>query len=74
MSYIFNKDLIMKFFLQLLSLFLVSNVLFAEEKLTLDSIDVFSSTPLPSIGLPKNMVPSNIQTVRSSELEAQSGV
>ena len=73
-DYIFNKDLIMKFFVQLLSLFLVSNVLFAEEKLTLDSIDVFSSTPLPSIGLPKNMVPANIQTVKSSELEAQSGV
>jgi outer membrane receptor protein involved in Fe transport len=64
----------MKFFLQFLSLFFVSNLLFAEDKLTLDSIDVFSSTPLPSIGLPKNMVPSNIQTISSEQLDTQSGV
>ena len=29
---------------------------------------------IKAIGLPKNMVPANIQTVKSSELEAQSGV
>jgi len=64
----------MKFSLQLIFLLFASNFLFAEDKLTLDSIDVFSSTPLPSIGLPKNMVPSNIQTISSEELNKQSGV
>ncbi len=63
----------MKFIAIFLSLVFVSNLLFAEEKLTLDSIDVFSSTPLPSIGLPKNMVPANIQTIKGSELDKQSG-
>ena len=63
----------MKFITIFLSLVFVSNLLFAEEKLTLDSIDVFSSTPLPSIGLPKNMVPANIQTIKGSELDKQSG-
>ncbi len=64
----------MKFKTIFLSLVFFSNLLFAEEKLTLDSIDVFSSTPLPSIGLPKNMVPANIQTISSEELNSQAGV
>ena len=64
----------MKFIIKLLSLVFVTNLLFAEETINLDSIDVFSSTPLPSIGLPKNMVPANIQTIKGSELNAQSGV
>ena len=63
----------MQFILKLISLFFVSTLIFAEEELTLDSIDVFSSSPLPSIGLPKNMVPSNIQTIKGSELDKQSG-
>ena len=63
----------MQFILKLISLFFVSTLLLAEEEITLDSIDVFSSSPLPSIGLPKNMVPSNIQTIKGSELDKQSG-
>jgi len=63
----------MKFLLCLMSLFFASSLLFAEEQLTLDSIDIYSSTPLPSIGLPKSMVPANIQTIKSSDLDKQSG-
>lgn len=52
----------------------VSQSLFSEESITTGTIDVYSSSPLPSIGLPKNMVPANIQTINSNELDAQSGV
>ena len=60
------------------SLFLVAIFLFAlpaiaEENITTGTIDVYSSSPLPSIGLPKSMVPANIQTVKASELGKQSG-
>ncbi|MAS00110.1 MAG: TonB-dependent receptor, partial [Nitrosomonadales bacterium] len=64
----------MKFITKIFTLLLFSNLLFADETITLDSIDVYSSTPLPSIGLPKNMVPANIQTIKGSELNSQSGV
>ena len=60
------------------SLFLAAIFLFAlpaiaEENITTGTIDVYSSSPLPSIGLPKSMVPANIQTVKASELGKQSG-
>jgi hypothetical protein len=54
------------------SIFLFFNA-FAEETITTGTIDVYSSSPLPSIGLPKSMVPANIQTIKASELNAQSG-
>ena len=58
---------------KLLSLVFISNLLFAGETITTETIDVYSSTPLPSIGLPKSMVPANIQTIKASELNKQSG-
>ena len=60
--------------LLLASAIFVSQNLFSEESITTGTIDVYSSSPLPSIGLPKNMVPANIQTINSNELDAQSGV
>ena len=60
--------------LLLASAIFVSQNLFSEETITTGTIDVYSSSPLPSIGLPKNMVPANIQTINSNELDAQSGV
>ena len=60
--------------LLLASAIFVSQSLFSEESITTGTIDVYSSSPLPSIGLPKNMVPANIQTINSNELDAQSGV
>ena len=46
----------------------------ATEKLTTGTINVFSTTPLPSIGLPLNIVPANIQVINRSELKNQPGV
>jgi len=64
----------MKFILQLLSLIFISNLLTAEENLVLDKIDVYTTTPLPSIGLPRDMVPANIQIVDQKKISEQSGV
>ena len=60
--------------LLLVTIIFVSQSLFSEESITTGTIDVYSSSPLPSIGLPKNMIPANIQTINSNELDAQSGV
>ena len=64
----------MKFVLQLLTLIFISNLLIAEENLVLDKIDVYTATPLPSIGLPMDMVPANIQIVNQKDISEQSGV
>lgn len=49
-------------------------LLAAAEKLTTGTINVFSTTPLPSIGLPLDIVTANIQVINRSELTNQSGV
>ncbi len=46
----------------------------AAEKLTTSTINVYSASPLPSIGLPLNLVPANIQIVKSKDLNNQAGV
>ncbi len=46
----------------------------AAEKLTTSTINVYSASPLPSIGLPLNVVPANIQLVKSKDLNNQAGV
>jgi len=46
----------------------------AAEKLTTGTINVISITPLPSIGLPIDIVPSNIQVVNRADLKNQTGV
>ena len=56
-----------------LSLFL-SFIVIAEEKIKLDTIDVYTSSPLPSIGLPLDMVPASIQLVDQKDIAEQSGV
>ena len=48
--------------------------LVAAERLTTGTINVFSATSLPSIGLPLNIVPANIQVINRSELKNQTGV
>jgi outer membrane receptor protein involved in Fe transport len=43
------------------------------ETIALDKVEVISTTPLHSIGLPINQIPSNIQTVKAKDLvESQS--
>ena len=46
----------------------------AEEPYKVGIIDVYTNTPLPSIGLPINMVPSSIQTVNGQQISEQAGV
>jgi len=46
----------------------------AAEKLTTGTINVYSATPLPSIGLPLDIIPANIQVVKSNQLNNQAGV
>jgi outer membrane receptor protein involved in Fe transport len=46
----------------------------AAEKLTTGTINVISTTPLPSIGLPLNIIPANIQIVNRADLKNQAGV
>jgi outer membrane receptor protein involved in Fe transport len=46
----------------------------AAEKLTTGTINIISTTPLPSIGLPLNIIPANIQIFDSKDLRNQPGV
>ena len=46
----------------------------AAEKLTTSTINVYSATPLPSLGLPLNIIPANIQIATPKAINAQSGV
>ena len=46
----------------------------AAEKITTGTINVFSVTPLPSIGLPLNIIPANIQIATPKAINAQAGV
>ena len=45
---------IMKLILTFFTSLLCFTVVFAEDKITTGTIDVYSISPLPSIGLPKN--------------------
>jgi outer membrane receptor protein involved in Fe transport len=59
----------------IVALALTSSVsLGAAEKLTTSTINVYSATPLPSLGLPLNIVPANIQIATPKAINAQSGV
>ena len=46
----------------------------AAEKMSTGTINVVSTTPLPSIGLPLNIIPANIQIVNRADLKNQAGV
>ena len=52
----------------------ISHFAFSDESITTGRIEVYSATPLPSIGLPMDMVPSSIQTVSQKQLSQQNGV
>ncbi len=59
----------------IVALALTSSVsLSAAEKLTTSTINVYSATPLPSLGLPLNIIPANIQIATPKAINAQSGV
>jgi outer membrane receptor protein involved in Fe transport len=46
----------------------------AAEKFSTSTINVYSATPLPSIGLPLNIVPANIQIATPKNINNQAGV
>jgi outer membrane receptor protein involved in Fe transport len=46
----------------------------AAEKLTTNTVEVYSATPLPSIGLPLNRIPANIQIAKPKDVNNQPGV
>ena len=46
----------------------------AAEKMTTSTINVYSATPLPSIGLPLNIIPANIQIATPKAINNQAGV
>ena len=46
----------------------------AAEKLTTSTINVYSATPLPSLGLPLNIIPANIQIATPKAINTQAGV
>jgi outer membrane receptor protein involved in Fe transport len=46
----------------------------AAEKFTTSTINVYSATPLPSIGLPLNIIPANIQIATPKAINEQAGV
>jgi len=54
--------------------FISSASLGAVEKFTTSTVNVYSATPLPSIGLPLDLVPANIQVVKREDLKNQVGV
>ena len=59
----------------IVALALASSVsLGAAEKLTTSTINVYSATPLPSLGLPLNIIPANIQIATPKAINTQSGV
>ena len=59
----------------IVALALTSSVsLGAAEKLSTSTINVYSATPLPSLGLPLNIIPANIQIATPKAINAQSGV
>ncbi len=46
----------------------------AADSLKTDKVEVISTSPLPGIGVPINLIPSNIQTVKSQDVNKQPGV
>ena len=59
----------------IVALALVSSAsLGAAEKLSTSTINVYSATPLPSIGLPIDIIPANIQVIDRGSLKNQSSV
>lgn len=54
--------------------FVGSASLGAAEKFTTSTVNVYSATPLPSIGLPLDIVPANIQVIQTNQLKNQAGV
>ncbi len=62
--------------LAVLSIYTMPSIVSADEAKTLKTkeIEVISTTPLQGIGLSKEIVPSNIQTIKSEEIQKQNNL
>lgn len=49
----------------------MSSTIEAAEALKTEKIEIISTTPLPSIGLPLEQIPSNVQTVKGQDIQRQ---
>lgn len=49
----------------------MSSTVEAAEALKTEKIEIISTTPLPSIGLPLEQIPSNVQTVKGQDIQRQ---
>ncbi|HEY0268393.1 MAG TPA: TonB-dependent receptor [Methyloradius sp.] len=47
----------------------IGQAAYAEETIKVDKVEVISSTPLPSVGVPINQIPSNVQTVKAEDIQ-----
>ncbi|BCM25309.1 TonB-dependent receptor [Methyloradius palustris] len=51
------------------SISIISFAVFADD-INVEKIEVISSTPLPSVGIPVNQIPSNVQTVKADDIKS----
>lgn len=67
-----NKQIKLKLFsLAVASVYTVPFVALAEETIETETIEVISTTPLQGIGLAKEIVPANVQSVKDKDIENQ---
>jgi outer membrane receptor protein involved in Fe transport len=59
----------------ILSMYSLPNVVVAEEAdITTEAIEVISTTPLQGVGLPKELIPSNVQTIKTEDVENENNL
>lgn len=56
-------------FLMLTTAMMTGNVLAAEDSVELSDIEVIGTTPLHGVGLPADMIPTNVQTATAEDIE-----
>lgn len=54
--------------------FVMPSAVLAEETIETETIEIISTTPLQGIGLQKDVVPANVQTVKSKDIENQNNL
>lgn len=61
--------------LAVLSVYAIPSTVVAEEKkIEIEEIEIISTTPLKGVGLPKALIPSNIQTIKAEDIEDENNL
>ena len=61
--------------LAVLSVYVIPSAAIAEEvMIETDEIEIISTTPLQGVGLPKELIPSNIQTIKTEDIEDENNL